>query len=178
MTQDSRTTQFLALYASCQRQLYVYVRSQIPFANETDDLVQEISAVLWEKFDTYRAGESFVRWACGIARMKILQYRQDRRKRGRLVFGLDEELGDLVVNETLEISETAHVMSEALRKCMQKLSPRDLVILRERFEAGKSIKQIAQALDRTESAVYKTLQGIYDSLYDCIQAEVARKPSP
>ena len=178
MTQDSRTTQFLALYTGCQRQLYVYVRSQVSLANETDDLVQEISAVLWEKFDSYRPGESFVRWACGVARMKILQYRQDCRKRGRLVLGLDEELVDLVAHETLEISETAHVMSEALRKCMEKLSPRDLIILRERFEAGKSVKQIAQRLDRTESAVYKTLQAIYDSLYDCVQAELARKAPP
>jgi DNA-binding NarL/FixJ family response regulator len=60
---------------------------------------------------------------------------------------------------------------------MQKLPPWQIVILRERFEAGKSVKQIAQSIDRTESAVYKTLQGSYDSLYDCIQAEVARKVS-
>jgi RNA polymerase sigma-70 factor, ECF subfamily len=178
MTQDPRTAEFLGLYASCQRQLYVYVRSQVPLANETDDLIQEISAVLWEKFDSFRRGESFVRWACGIARMKILKYRQECRKRGRFVLGLDEELVDLVLNESLEISETACVMSEALRRCMEKLSPREMIILRERFEAGKSVKQIAQRWDRTESAVYKSLQTIYDSLYDCIQAELARKESP
>lgn len=178
MTENARTKQFLALYASCQRQLYVYIRSQISLTNETDDLVQEVSAVLWEKFDSYRPEESFVRWACGIARMKILQYRQDSRKRGRLVLGMNEELADLMIDETLEISETADVMSEALQRCMEKLSPWDMVILRERFKAGKSVKQIAQAFDRTESSVYKNLRGSYDSLYDCIQTELARKASP
>lgn len=178
MTQDFRTTEFLGLYAGCQRQLYVYVRSQVASANETDDVIQEISAVLWEKFDSFRSDESFLRWACGIARMKILKYRQERRKRGRFVLGLDEELVDLVLHESLEISETSHAMSDALPKCMEKLSPRDLIILRERFEAGKSVKQIAQRWDRTESAVYKSLQTIYDSLYDCIQTELARKESP
>jgi RNA polymerase sigma-70 factor (ECF subfamily) len=175
MTEDTRTKQFLALYTDCQRQLYAYIRSQIPFANEADDLVQEVSVVLWEKFDSYRPDESFVRWACGIARMKILQYRQDRQKRGRVALGLDEELVDLVIDETLKISETADVMLEALQKCMEKLSPWDMVILRERLGTDKSVKQIAQAFGRTESAVYKTLRGIYDSLYDCIQVELAQK---
>ena len=138
MTEDSRTTQFLGLYANCQREVYVYVRSQIPFDNDVDDLLQEIATVLWEKFDSYHPNESFVRWACGIARMKILKYRHNRQKRSRLLVGLDEELLDLVANETLEVSETSHLMSEALRKCMEKLSPLNCIILRERFTAWQN----------------------------------------
>ena len=178
MPQDSRTAEFLTLFLSCQRQLYVFVRSHTPSAHEADDLVQEISVVLWEKFDSYRSDESFVRWACGVARMKLLQYRQDCRKRSRVISGLDEELMDLVLNETLEFTETASLLSESLRKCMEKLSPWQVVVLRERFESEKSVKQIAQSVQRTESSVYKTLQGIYDSLYDCIQTELSRKASP
>lgn len=177
MIENSRTTQFLDLYANCQRQIYVYIRSQIYSANDVDDLVQEVAAVLWEKFDSYRPDESFVRWACGIARMKILKYLHNCQKRGQLVVGLDEEIINLVANETLEASETSHVMSGALRKCMEKLTPFNRIILRERFESGKSVKQIAQGLGRTESTVYKNLQGIYDSLYECIQTELARKES-
>lgn len=175
MSQDSRTTQFLALYANCQRQLYVYVRSHIFSTSDIDDVLQEVSAVLWEKFDTYRPGESFARWAFGIARFEVLKHRE---KQGRKPVGLNEELLDMVAEETLETSETADLMSEGLRTCLEKLPPWNRVMLRQRFEAGKSIKEIAHELNRTESAVYKTLSGTYDSLYDCVQAEVSRRAAP
>ena len=52
------------------------------------------------------------------------------------------------------------------------------MILRQRFEAGKSVHEIAQKLDRSDNAVYKTLQGIYDNLYDCVQSEEPGRTSP
>jgi RNA polymerase sigma-70 factor, ECF subfamily len=175
MSQDSRTDKFVHLYTSCQRQLYVYVRSHVPSAADCDDVIQNVGTVLWEKFDTYRPEESFVRWAFGIARLEVLKFRQ---KQGRGAVGLRAEMIDLVCKETLEISETADILSEALRKCVEKLSPWSRVVLKQRFEVGKSVREIAKGFNRTEIAVYKTLQGIYDTLYDCVQAEVPRRTSP
>jgi RNA polymerase sigma-70 factor, ECF subfamily len=175
MSQDSRTAGFVSLYAGCQRQLYVYVRSHVPSAADCDDVVQNVGTVLWEKFDTYKPEESFARWAFGIARLEVLKYRQ---KQGRRAMGLRAELVDLVAKETLEISETADILSEALRKCVEKLSPWSRVVLKQRFEAGKSVREIAQGFGRSERTVYQTLQSIYDTLYDCVQAEVPGRTSP
>lgn len=175
MSQDSRTTEFVSLYTSCQRQLYVYVRSHVSSSADCDDVMQEVSAILWAKYDTYRPGESFARWAFGIARLEILKHRQ---KQGRRSFGLRIELSDLVAEETLEISEKADALSEALRKCVEKLTPWNLVVLRQRFEAGKSVHDIAEKYGITEAAVYKTLQGIYDALYECMQSDMPRGTLP
>jgi RNA polymerase sigma-70 factor, ECF subfamily len=175
MNQDSRTEQFAKLFTSCQRQLYVYVRSHIPSAADCDDVIQNVGVVLWEKFDAYQPEESFIRWAFGIARLEMLKFRQ---KQGRRAVELQAELADLAADEIGRISETADVLSEALRKCIEKLSPWNQVVLRQRFEAGKSVREIALGFNRTESAVYKTLQGIYDTLYECVQTEVPRRPQP
>ncbi len=175
MSQDSQTDKFVSLYTACQRRLYVYVRSHVPSAADCDDVLQNVSAVLWEKFAEYRPEEDFARWAFGVARLEILKYRQKQSSRATR---LRLELADLVAQETLEVSETADALSEMLRKCVEKLSPWNLVILRQRFDDGKSVHEIAQKLNRTDNAVYKTLQGIYDKLYDCVKSEETGRTSP
>lgn len=175
MGQGSRTNEFVSLYSRCQRQIYVYVRSHVPSAADCDDVVQNVATVLWQKFDTYKPEKSFVRWAFGIARLEVLKHRQ---RQGRQAMGLRMELVDLIAKETMEISETADSLSDALRRCVEKLSPLSRVVLRQRFEAGKSVPEIAAAFHRSERSVYQTLRTIYDTLYDCVQAETAGSRSP
>ena len=174
MSQDSQTDKFVTLYTGCQRRLYVYVRSHVPSAADCDDVVQNVGTALWEKFGTYRPEESFTRWAFGIARLEVLKYREKRDDR---VVSLRAELVDLAANETLEISETADILSKALLKCIERLSPWSRVVLRQRFEAGKSVHQIAEGFNRSERVVYQTLQRIYKTLYDRVQAEIPRRTS-
>lgn len=175
MSQDSRTADFLAHYTKCQRQIYTYIRSHIPSLADCDDVVQNVGAVLWEKYGEYRPDESFSRWAFGIARLEILKHFQ---KQGRRPAGLRAELVDLLAEETAEASEMADLLAEGLRVCVEKLSPWNQVVLKQRFEAGKSVREIAHGFGRAETTIYKTLQGIYDSLYNCVQAEIARRSSP
>jgi len=175
MNEDSRTSQFVSLYAGCQRQLYVYVRSHIPSTADSDDVMQEVCTVLWAKFSSYRPEESFLRWAFGVAHLEILKYRQQQ---GRQAICLRAELADLIAKETLEVSEMADALSEALRKCVEKLPPWNRVVLRLRFDGDKSVREIAQHFNVSEISVYKTLQSIYDSLYKCVQADVHKETSP
>ncbi|NLF06500.1 MAG: hypothetical protein GX594_00760 [Pirellulaceae bacterium] len=116
-----------------------------------------------------------MRWAFGVARLEILKHRQARGSRA-VVFRSD--LIDIAAEEIMEVSEKSDALGEALRKCVEKLSPWHLVVLRQRFEAGKSVREIAQGFNRSEAAVYKTLQGIYDALYECVQAEVPGRTKP
>jgi RNA polymerase sigma-70 factor (ECF subfamily) len=175
MSPKLRTDEFVSLYTSCQRQLYVYVRSHVPSAADCDDVLQNVGAVLWEKFAEFRPDQDFSHWAFGIARFEVLKLRQKQSQR---VIGFRADLLDLVAHETAETSRNADVLSEALRKCVEKLSPWSRVVLRQRFEAGKSVREIADGFGRTENAIYKTLQGIYDVLYDCVQTEQAGEAQP
>ena len=112
MSEDLRTKEFLALYTSCQRQLYVYVRCHVPNAQDADDVLQDISGVLWEKFGQFRREEDFARWACGVARLEVLKYRQ-QNKRARTV-GLKEDFADRVLEDILRASTDANTLYEAM----------------------------------------------------------------
>lgn len=176
MNEDLRTKKFLALYTSCQRQLFVYVRCHVSNTQDADDVLQEISSVLWTKFNQYRENEDFVRWACGVARIEVLKYRQ-QKKRARTV-SLSEDLADRVLEDILQVSTDANVMYEAMRVCLEKISALGCWILKLRYESGKSVFDIAQEVGCTEAAVYKTLQRIHDALYDCVEAELSQSVLP
>ena len=60
---------------------------------------------------------------------------------------------------------------------MEKLRPRERALLKQRYEATKSVKELVQESQRTESAVYKMLQRIHDGLYECVQAALSRRAS-
>lgn len=175
MNEDQRTKQFLALYTSCQRQLYVYVRCHVPNSQDADDVQQNISSVLWEKFDQYRQGEDFARWACGVARLEVLKYRQQQRRLRTLT--LNEQLADRVMDDIFHASIDANIIYEAMRACLEKVSALGCRILKLRYESKKSVAEIARETGSTEAAVYKSLQRIHDALYDCIEAELARSKS-
>lgn len=175
MGEDSRTKEFLSLYTSCQRQLYLYVRCHVPNAQDTDDVLQNISGVLWEKFGQFRRGEDFGRWACGVARLEILKYR--RLSKRTKTIGLKEDLTDRVLEDILQASSEANVLYEAMRACLDKVSPWGRWVLMLRYESGKSVAEIARELGCTEAAVYKMLQRIHDALYECVEAELSRSAS-
>lgn len=175
VNEDQRTKEFLALYTSCQRQLYVYVRCHVPNAQDADDVLQDISGVLWEKFHQYRQDEDFARWACGVARLEVLKYRQ-RMKRARTI-SLREDLADCVLEDILQASTDANVLYETMQACLEKVSAWGRWILKLRYESGKSVADIAQEVGCTEAAVYKTLQRIHDALYDCVETGLPRSVS-
>ena len=55
---------------------------------------------------------------------------------------------------------------------MQLLSSRDRDLLNLKYQSSQSVKEIAAAVCRTESAVYKALERIHDDLFDCVEGKL------
>jgi len=174
LDEHSRTRDFLDLYAKCQRQLYVFIRGHVPVRSDIDDVFQDTSKILWEKFDQYQAGTDFASWAFAVVRLQLLKYFESQ---GRLSHLLSPEIASIVAKELVEVSQSADIRVEALRGCIEKLLPSDQLLLKQRYDSAKSVKELADKLRRTESAVYKTLQKIHDSLFDCVRATLSTRSS-
>ena len=101
MSDNSKTDEFVALYTNSQRQIYAYIRSQVLSPFDADDILQETSAILWRKFDEFRQGTDFVRWACRIARLEVLTYHR-HHKRWLSIFS--DEAADAISEKVLELS--------------------------------------------------------------------------
>ena len=56
----------MSLFLAQQRELYHFLAAQVERPEDADDLLQETSVTLWEKFDQFEPGTSFTRarpWA-------------------------------------------------------------------------------------------------------------------
>ncbi len=166
MHNSSTTDRFLELYAGGQRRIYAYIRAHVVNGADANDVLQDVATVLWRKFAEYQPGSNFVRWACRVAQLEVLAYHR-HCKRLKMIFSHD--VVEALANTVLELSETASARAELLDGCVELLPPRDRELLGLRYQSAQSVKEIAAAVGRTESAVYKALQRIHNELYDCIE---------
>src|SRR5262245_45344629 len=82
-----RMAEFVELYSRYYPRLQYYLMALLPSANDASDVLQESSLVLWEKFGTYESGTNFYAWACKIARLQALKF---RNRMGRTAMVLDD----------------------------------------------------------------------------------------
>jgi RNA polymerase sigma-70 factor (ECF subfamily) len=165
---------FLRLFLQNERRLYAYIFTLLLNRADTDDVFQEVSMILWDKFDGEHPPNDFTAWACRIAYFKILDFRK-KRQRDRLQFNQEllERLADTAVVHagTLQLDER----HEALAGCMAKLSPADHDLLARRFTEGATVQTIALQVGRSVEAVYKALTKIRKALFDCVTRTLAQE---
>jgi len=166
MSGDQNVQEFMKLFVPNQRHLRTYIRALLPGSPDVDDVFQETSVLLWQKFPEFKIGTNFTAWSFRMAHFVVLNARAKKR-RGRVTF--DQALVELLAREMAEMTGELDSRAEALAKCVRKLSPNDRDLLRRRYEGGATIKSIAQAVGRPIQGLYKAMQRIHDSLFDCIQ---------
>ena len=91
---------FVLALSRYERVIRAYIRgSGISRPEDVDEIVQEVSLIAWQKFEQLNDVEEFPRWACVIARYRILEFRRNLF-RDRLV--LNEKVFDLLLEEALD----------------------------------------------------------------------------
>jgi RNA polymerase sigma-70 factor, ECF subfamily len=161
---------FVQLLMASQRRLYAFIRAQVRTRDDADEVLQQTSAVLWEKFDTFRPDGDFTRWACGVARFEVLTHLRNQR---RLRVVLSEDVAEAIGQKLADAAAEVDTRLDKLIECMKGLARRDRDILQRHYHKQQSVKQIATALGVSESSIYKVLNRSRDALYDCIRQGLA-----
>jgi RNA polymerase sigma-70 factor, ECF subfamily len=165
-----RVEQFMALYASHQRRLYLYARTLLPASVDAEDVFQETNLVLWRKFDEYQAGTNFFAWACKIIRYMVLKHRD---KTARAVALLDPDVLDrLAEAAVVQVEHLDEFHQQALIDCMARLSAIDRELMRDRYTVGMTVQAIAAAMQRSPNAVSQSMGRIRRLLLECINKSV------
>ena len=66
-----RNKQLMLLMTQHQRRIFSYIYTLVPDRHHAEDLLQESSLVICEKFDEFELGTDFVAWACQIAWWRV-----------------------------------------------------------------------------------------------------------
>jgi RNA polymerase sigma-70 factor, ECF subfamily len=162
---------FVQLFSVHQRSVHAYISTLVPSAADADDIMQETSMTLWQKFQEFDPQRDFFRWACGIAFVAVLRYRR-RTAKDKLWF--NEEILQLISTELLESEDARDLRRQALRECMKKLDSRERRYIEARYRADSSVEAVAREFGRPANAVYRMLARIRDKLFDCITRTVSK----
>src|SRR5262249_26318529 len=153
--------------------LYAYILTLLPHRADAEDVFQESSLVMWDKFDERQPPDDFVAWGCRIAYFKVLDfYKKSRRSRVCFSQAMLERIAETAVEQadTLQLDDRR----EALTGCIEKLRPGDRDLLGRRLAEGATTQSTADQVGRSVDAVYKALAKIRQALFDCVSKTLAR----
>jgi RNA polymerase sigma-70 factor len=164
-----RQAEFVRLLTQHSSRIFGFVLALCVNRSDAEDVFQNASVVLWEKFDTYQSGSNFLAWACRIAYFEALY---DRRKTRR-VRTLSDEAWQALATDALAISDQKEDRQEALADCLQKLSPADRSLLEQKYFSQRSVVEIAAATTKSVHSIYRSLSRIHDVLLQCVRRVMA-----
>lgn len=165
-----RASQLMRLITEHQRRIFGYIYTLVPDRHDAQDILQETSVVICQKFDQFRPGTDFAAWACQIAYWEVRRARQ-KFARSKVVF--NQEVVDAIAETAAELLPEMTARHEALAKCLQKLHPRDRELLLTRYEPGSGVEAAAQRSGRSLVAAYKALARLRKLLLDCVTHQLS-----
>jgi RNA polymerase sigma-70 factor (ECF subfamily) len=168
---NDRKAEFAAHLSQHQGQLFGYIHSLVRDLDDAEDLFQQTSLVMWDKFDQFDPSRSFVGWACGVARFEILNFLR-ARSRNRLYFSDELNLALIEAQDTLD-HEQLEERRDALAGCMKKLRERDKDLLEACYGRSAHVRDVAVARGRSAQSVHNSLRRIRRSLFECMRRTMA-----
>ena len=169
MNSSTDQRRFLQKFVAGERLLMGYLLSATGNFHEAEDLLQEVSVALWESFDRYDPSKAFHAWALGIARHKVLDWRDKQGRRGAT---LSPEILDLVGQAQVEAADRLSERRPLLQKCIEALPDHLRKILQLRYQEGLRLDALSTRLERSAGAVQVALVRIRRTLRDCVDQKL------
>ena len=166
---NSETTQkFLSYYVQNQKRIHGYILSVTSNWSDAEDILQDVTALMWQKFDQFEEGTSFASWGIQVAKYKILEHRRKSKKQIDLSEDVFEQLLEYAEKRQSKYSTTQN----ALERCLKKLSVNDYKLVQMRYMQNNSIKDMAMKLERPIHGLYKVMARIHSSLLLCVRGQL------
>ena len=168
-TADPR--EFIQLLMENERRIYAYIRTLLGNSADAEDVLQETSIVLWDKFDDFdQVNGNFIAWSFKIAFYNCQNF---RRKKGRSKVIFSDQVFNAVADKSAQMVDQLDQRHELLAVCIEKLSSQDRDLLRLRYDLNSSIEVTAQKSGRTTAAIYKALSRMRAALYQCVNRAIS-----
>lgn len=162
--------QLVALLTQHQRRIFAYIYTLVPNRTDAEDILQETSLIICEKFSDFEPGTDFVAWACQIAYWRV-RYARQKFARSKVIF--QQEIVDALAQTAFEMKSELDDRHVALARCLEKLPTRDRDLVLARYEPGSGVPEAASRSGRSLDAAYKALTRIRKLLLDCVSHQLS-----
>jgi RNA polymerase sigma-70 factor (ECF subfamily) len=165
-----RTAEFLALFSANARRIYAYIVTLLPQRADAEEVFQEACTVLWERFHEFERGTSFGAWGCRIAYFKALQVKKRRRLQP---IAFSDATWEVLDRDVIVMDHALEAEYRALADCVAKLNEPDRQMILVRYRKGGNPQRLAEDLGRPVRSIYKSLERIRRTLFQCITRTLA-----
>ena len=163
------TEEVQLLFVRNENAIRAFIRALQPSLSDADDVLQETFLTVSRKASSFEIGTNFTAWACGIARLKVLEnFRQTKRA------NVLSEKAIIALTEDVPSPESFKEREQALEKCIAKLPSKLRDLLWRRYSRRQSSDDMAEALGMTSNAVRVALSRSRVGLRDCINLQLKR----
>lgn len=159
------TADYVRLWTRHQAEVERYVYMMVPRAADAAEVLQDVSVLLWQKWEKYDQSRPFVPWAIRFAYLEVLKWRQ-KQAREKLVFsdGLLEQLSAAHDRE----APLMEARRKALDRCLLKLTEQQRKFVDLRYGRHGAIKEEAKRTGTSMHKLYYALEKIRTQLTDCV----------
>ncbi len=168
---NAPTNEFLNLFLTNQSRIYTFILGQLGNYHDADDVMQETTSLLWQKFDEFEPGTDFLAWSLKVAKYKVLNFLQKKRRlNARVIF--DDDVLELLTPRIDKINDNLEKNIDIVRECMGKLTDRDLKFAKLRYYSNIKPKDLSQRFGINIQNTYKRLARIHARLLKCVRHNI------
>jgi RNA polymerase sigma-70 factor, ECF subfamily len=164
-------TEFIRQFAPVQHHLHMYIRSLVPNFSDADDLLQEVAATAWTKFENFDPTRSaFKTWLFGIARNKALHSKRRYLRTQNLLSEVQIiKAEQFFFRDGLVDSDERQ---DALSECINQLSEEQKKLLLGRYRDKKKSYELAEIFKRSAEQVRIQLFRLRKVLKVCVVEKI------
>jgi RNA polymerase sigma-70 factor, ECF subfamily len=166
----ARVAEFVPLFSANARRIYTYILTLLPNRADAEEVFQEVSALLWQRFHEFEPGTNFGAWGCRIAYFKALHVIERRKLRPT---AFSDTMLEMLDAEILAMDDSLDAEYHALGDCLTKLNQTDREMIVLRYSEQGSPQRIAERYDRPVKSIYKSLDRIRRALLECVMRKLA-----
>lgn len=161
------TEEVQLLFVRHENSIRAFVRALQPSLADADDVMQETFLTVSRKASSFEPGTNFVAWACGVARLKVLENLRQRKRATVL-----SEQAIIALTEDAPSPQLISETESALESCLEKLAPKVRDLLWRRYSRRQSSTEMAEAAGMTSTAVRVALTKARKALRECISIQL------
>lgn len=155
-----------------QRHVFRYIAALVPNRDHTEEIFQDTCLKILEKWEEFDPQRPMVPWACGIAQNMVRKFFERHRRRGLL---LSDTLIAAVAETQYRMADEVDRRLEKLPDCMSQLGAEQQLLLEQCYAEWGSVRAVALAKKIDPNTLYKRLERIRRSLFDCIERALTKE---
>lgn len=161
-------TTFVTQLLKCKGMHEALLLALVSDPHAADDLYQQAAVIMTRKRAELPEDLPFAAWSRAVLVNVVRDFR--KMKARQRVQMLDDIALESVAQAFANIEdEVLAERRDALRACLAQLQPDHRQLLHDRYEAERSIEELAQTLDRSRGAVEMLLHRLRKTLAECIE---------